>query len=83
MWNYYILLNIFALFHLYNKNIIVSQIKILIENILKDKKKQWERHEENTGRYLYTLGEGRTFSKLSKTEYICVRIYIRIKEAIK
>ena len=26
---------------------------------------------------------GETFSKLSKTEYICVRIYIRIKEAIK
>ena len=36
MGNYDILLNIFALFHLYNKNIIVSEIKILIENILKD-----------------------------------------------
>lgn len=58
MWNYYILLNIFALFHLYNKNIIFFKIKILIENTLKDKKiKPLEEQEENTGEYLYTPGE--------------------------
>ena len=46
------------MFHLYNKNIILFKIKILIENILKDKKiKPLEEQEENIGEYLYTLGE--------------------------